>query len=289
MQATSSIAPEAPEVTSKQLSALAERLRKKSGFDLLSYKPRLLKRRLMVRIRARKCRDLAEYMELLDREPAEEEAFYQALNIHVSGFFRNPETFRFLRERILPGLIARKAAAQEKLLILSAGCALGEEPYSLALMMKHFFKKDLRNTGVKIVGMDISPEVVDRARAAVYDPDRVKELPDEMFRHYFLVKNKKFHLHKEIKSMVEFMAHDVREPLPWAGIDLITCRNLLIYFTRAEQKRILKNFDESLTPQGYLVLGKTESMLSELRSGFKVVDLSEHIYQKAGEEPCGWR
>lgn len=289
MKGTARAAQQAPEADPVEMKVLAKRLMTERGFDLYAYKPRLLNRRLLVRLRARGCRDLSQYLRVLDRDPPEWDAFLRALNIHVSGFFRNEETFLFLREKIFPDLIREKRESGQPLLLVSAGCAEGEEPYSLALLLKHYFKKGLEGLSLRIVGMDIEEAVLDKARRAVYDEDRLKELPEDLKETYFSAREGKFSLSRKVREMAEFAAHDIREGMPLAGLDLIMCRNVLIYFAREHQRRILKAFYEGLRPGGYLVLGKTESMLNELRSGYKVVDLSEHIYRKAGEEPCGWR
>jgi len=289
MTGPASSARRSEDADAHDLDALAARLKERRGYDLLSYKPRLLKRRLQVRLRARRCEGLPEYLAVLEADPDEWELLLKALNIHVSGFFRNEETFRCLSERVLPTLVREKKACGGELLMVSAGCAEGEEPYSLAMLMRHGFKKDLRLLKLRIVGVDIEEAVLARARAGVYDAARLKELPEDLKQDYFTAREGRVHLSRKITDMVEFRAHDIRKGLPFAGADLIMCRNVLIYFTREHQRGMLGAFGAALRPGGCLVLGKTESMLTELRSGFTVVDLSEHIYRKAGEEPCGWR
>jgi chemotaxis protein methyltransferase CheR len=172
---------------------------------------------------------------------------------------------------------------------VSAGCAEGEEPYSLAMLLRRNFRRELRRIKARIVGVDIEEAVLERARAGIYDGARLEELPEDLRQECFEEREGRFHLARPIKEMVEFRAHDIRNGLPLGCADLIMCRNVLIYFTREQQRGMLRAFGDSLRSGGLLVLGKTESMLSELRSGFSVVDLSEHIYRKAGEEPCGWR
>lgn len=280
---------ESPQVNRGRLSELAGGLKDRRGNDLLSLKPRLLRRRLMVRLRARACGGLSEYLEVLDGDPNEWDALFKALTIQVSGFFRNPRTFEFLERRVLPGLIQRKRESRQKLLILSAGCAEGEEPYSLAMLLDRRFSRESSGVRRRIIGLDMDGDVLARAREAVYGGDRLENMPSGYKNRYFDGRAGGYRLKKEIRESVEFRTYDMTRGLPVTDIDLIICRNVLIYITREFQKRIVREFERNLLPGGYLVLGKTESMVGELRSGFDVVNLAEHIYRKAGDEPCGWK
>jgi len=283
MAETATSTTEVHDISDSDLNTLAGTLEKRYGLDLLSYKPRLLKRRIMVRLRSRRCSDLAEYARILEADNTEWDALLKALNINVSGFFRNSETFWLLRDKVLPGLLKDARRRDQGLSMASIGCAQGEEPYSLAMLLDFSFKKELKGLRIQIVGVDVEKTVIEVARKAVYGRDRVKEVPEEYLSRYFEGCGKEYRLDKEIREAVKFKVRDIRKGPGIAKLDLVMCRNLLIYFTREQQKQILNSIGKCLLPGGYLVLGKTESMLGELRSGYKVVDLSEHIYQKAGE------
>jgi len=277
-----------PEIDAEHLQVLAARLEAERGFDLLGFKPRLLRRRLISRLRLRDCPNLETYLRLLEADPEEEANLLRTLTIHVSGFFRNVETFDYLRERVFPGLIRRKRVSGEGLSLLSAGCAEGEEPYSLALMLGRHFGRELAGMSRRIIGIDVDEGVVARARLGVYEQDRIADLPGP-YRRLFHRRGELWELDEGIRREVEFEVQDLKRGIPHRNLDLVLCRNVLIYFKRESQKRILAGLSEALAPGGLLVLGKTESLLREMRSGFRVLDLSEHVYCKAGEEPCGWR
>jgi len=273
----------------EMMEVLAARIKDETGFDVLCFKPRLLGRRVAARLRARECKALGEYLELLEVDPGEKRKLIRSLSIHVSSFFRNPQTYRLLQERVLPEILAGKSEVPVPLLIVSAGCAAGEEPYSLAMLLLRHFRREIDPARVKIVGLDMDREILEEARRGVYEPERLRGLPSEYKRRFFKGGPSEVRLKGEILSMVEFFQHDLRDGLPLSGVDLVVCRNMLIYFTRESQQGMVRGFYRALAPGGYLVLGRTETLIGQLRSGFRTVDMSEHVYQKAGEEPCGWR
>lgn len=279
----------APEFGPEEIGRLARKLKDLAGVDLMSYKPRLLRRRVLVRLRTRKCRQLDEYLALLDEEPGERIELLHALSIHVSGFFRNRETYFYLRDWVLPELLSREGRAGRPLLFVSAGCSEGEEPYSLALLLHYYFAEELKKRTVRVVGLDLGEDVLTRARQAQYPADRLADLPAELAARYFAKQGKLYRLSPEIAQAVEFMAYDLRKGLPFSGVSLLACRNVLIYYRREHQHQLLRAFHRGLEPDGYMVLGKTEMLLGELGEGFRTVNPAEHIYRKSGEEPCGWR
>jgi chemotaxis protein methyltransferase CheR len=278
-----------PEIDEQMVNELAKRLKAERGIDLVSYKPRVLARRLKIRLRTKSCKDITDYLEMLNKEPEEIDELLKAMNINVSGFFRNPETFKYLGDHILPGLIEKKKEDKRGIHIISAGCAEGEEPYSFSILLEEKLKNKLLGVPVKIVGIDIEQGVLEKARLAVYKPDRMRDLPGAYKKKYFTQENGGFKLSEKIVNSVKFVRHDIRMGIPDKKADLIMCRNVLIYFRQENQMKIIKGFSEGLVDGGYLCLGKTENLIGKWKTGFKVVDISEHIYQKAGEEPCGWR
>jgi len=277
-----------PEFDAGGLASLAEVLLAGQGFDLLAYKPRLLRRRILSRLRVRQCADLAAYLRLLRSEPGEELNLVRTLTIHVSGFFRNEETFEFLRERVIPGLLRARRDDGRELTLVSAGCAEGEEPYSLAMLLLRHFGRELEGVRTRIVGLDVDEEVLKRAQTGEYGADRVVELP-RAYERYFERCPAGARIDDAVRLRVEFVRCDLKQGLPVSGADLVMCRNVLIYFKRDGQRQILNGLRDALAPGGFLALGKTESLLGDMRFGFRVLDLTEHVYCKAGEEPCGWR
>jgi chemotaxis protein methyltransferase CheR len=270
-----------PELDEAAYARVAAVLRVARGLDLAAYKARWTRRRIGLRARARACADGAAYAALLERDPAEVDRLSAALTISVSQFFRNPTTFARIAEVVLPPLFERAGPAG--LRVLSVGCASGEEPYSLAILLRERFAKPLARTRVSIQGLDRDEAALERARTAVYDRDRLVEVSAELRARYFTATPAgRFQLSREVRRMVAFRQADVLVPagLPRGPTDLIFCRNVLIYFARSEQERLLASFEERLAPGGFLVLGKAETLVAADRRRFRTVCPWERIYQR---------
>lgn len=273
-----------PTISNAAFAELAERLRAIRGLDLQGYKNRYARRRIAVRLRACRCADLEEYLQLLDREPEEWSRLLQALAINVSSFFRNPETFELIRGRILPEIIQwRKQRGQPRLRLWSAGCAEGEEAYSLAILLREHFAGALGTMAVSILATDLDAESLALAQAGSYPEPRLADLPAELREKYFRPQGEQWLLRRRVAGLVEFARHDLLSQPGPRDLDLIVCRNVLIYLSRAEQERILARFCQSLRPEGFLVLGKTETLIGQLRRALLSVVPRERIYQKPAE------
>jgi len=250
----------------------------KRGFDLAMYKDRCAKRRIATRVRARGFSEAGPYLDLLERDQTEVDALMSALNIHVSQFFRNPTTFALLEREVLPELLRRiQAEGRRTLQIWSVGCAGGEEPYSLALLMKDLAPPGMQ---VDILGTDISADILERAKAAVYEPQRLAEVPPEVRERYFTAVGKGFRLADPVRRMVRFERHNMLAAAVYPKADLILCRNVLIYFSQGEQENILRRFAAALPEGGILVLGKAEMLLGHSRSLFAPECAAERIYKR---------
>ncbi len=270
-----------PDVDDAAFARVAALLRAARGLDLSAYKDRCVRRRIAVRARARGCADGGAYARLLEEDPAEVGRLYAALTITVSQFFRNASTFARIETAVLPALFERAGTAGVR--IWSVGCAGGEEPYSLAILLLERFREQLARTRVSIQGLDIDEAALERARAAVYDRDRLAELPRPFLARYFTqTPAGRYQLAREIRRMVLFRRANVLAPgdLPPGPVDLILCRNVLIYFARSEQERLLAAFETCLAPGGFLVLGKAETLVAADRRRFKTVCPWERIYRR---------
>jgi chemotaxis methyl-accepting protein methylase len=265
------------------LAMLLEQIRQDRGLDLELYKRTFLERRLAIRMHACQCGDYATYAELLRREPSEYEPLLNALRIHVTCFFRDESTFEALRTKILPALFQARAA-QRKLRLWCAGAASGEEPYSLAMLVCSLLGPDLRSWQVNIEASDIDHRSIERARRGQYSAHSFKEIGPELQR---LVDTYTPQVggHRQalpvLGSLVTFRVHDLTRDACQPDLDLILCRNVLIYFDRLQQERLYQAFHQALRPQGYLVLGKSEILPINWARRFVPVDLREHIYQRA--------
>jgi len=257
-------------------------LRNTRGFNLDIYKDKCIKRRIAIRIRKTGCSSAREYGELLKGDQAETDQLLKVITIHVSQFFRNPSTFERLRKDIFPYLFA--CCLREKrdsLSILSVGCAGGEEPYSVALLLKEFFAPVLDRINVSIAATDIDLPVLETARTGLYRNERLAEVPPEMRERWFCPENGHFRLAPEIREMVSFRQGDLYQMEDLSPSDLILCRNVLIYLERRHQERVLKKFAQILPKGRILVLGKSETLVGESRRLFQTVCPVERIYRTA--------
>jgi chemotaxis protein methyltransferase CheR len=254
-------------------SLLLERI----GFDLGMYKDGCIRRRLARRARSCQAADAEGYLERLRCDPDEVTALMAALTIHVSQFFRNPSTFEYLRERVLPLLLRRaRTESRQPLRIWCAGCAGGEEPYSLALLLHGLAPE--RNP--LLLATDISPEILQRAQEGWYERQRLSELSERLRERFFSLEGERYRLHENIRRMVQFQQHNIMTDSEYPKSDLILCRNVLIYFERKEQERIISHFARVLSPGGFLVLGRAENLMGESRNSFESENARERIYRR---------
>jgi chemotaxis protein methyltransferase CheR len=267
------ISPEAIETIGRVLKSLR-------GFNLDCYKDKCIRRRIGIRIRATHCRTAEEYCDLLLDSEVELELLAKVLTIHVSQFFRNPLTFRKLQEKIIPQLLQQcKDRCRQELDLWSVGCASGEEPYSLAIILKDAFQQELEDMKVTILATDVDTGTIQAAKAGIYGDDRMAEVTEPLKSRYFQFKGSRYHLRPEIKEMVTFRQSDLYDAGSYTASDLILCRNVLIYFERSQQQKILAGFAQALKPGGFLVLGKSETVSGPSREHFKTICPIERIYQ----------
>ena len=267
------ISPEAFETIRKILKNL-------KGFNLDCYKEKCIRRRISIRIRATHSKTAESYCDLLLNSESELELLLKVLTIHVSQFFRNPATFEKLKNDIFPRLFSRcSREGRRELRIWSVGCASGEEPYTLALILKDTFDAETRGIDVSILATDVDTGTLEAARTAAYGVDRLAEMSESMKGRYFDLRESKYHLLPEIKRLVSFRQSDIYDIGGYEASDLILCRNVLIYFERSQQERILEGFADALPRGGILVLGKSETLVGSSRRRFKTVCPVERIYQ----------
>ncbi len=258
-------------------AGIREQLLRHCRFDIGLYKDNCIKRRIAKRLRARGVSDFGSYLQLLTEEPAECDVLMTTLSIHVSQFFRNPSTFAALEGEILPELLCRTEwSGNRKVLLWSVGCAAGEEPYSLALLLEEL---DPRRRSM-ILASDLSADVLVRARQGLYDEARLAEVPRSIRERYFTREPEGYRLQETIRRRVRFERQDILSATPYPQADLILCRNVLIYFSRAEQEKILCRFAAALRRQGVLVLGKAETLVGEARRLFRSDSTGERIYRR---------
>lgn len=234
-------------------------LRTATGVDFSLYKIGTIKRRVARRMVLHKIESLQGYGSYLERNAIEIAALYQDIFIHVTSFFREPETFTALQRRVLPKLLAKRPQS-EPLRIWVPGCSTGEEAYSVAITLLEFLDKRESGTTIQIFGTDISEPAVDKARAGVYSEAAVAGVSAERLSRFFVRVGDSYQIGKPVRDRCVFARHDLGKDPPFSKLDLISCRNVLIYMSAALQERVLSFFHYALKPAGFLALGKSEAL-----------------------------
>jgi chemotaxis protein methyltransferase CheR len=251
------------------------------NFDLHMYKDGCIRRRIAARVRACGFHHPRPYLEMLVRTPAEVDALMAAVTVQVSEFFRNPSTYDLLLEQVIPELFRRiREQGGRNLRVWSVGCAGGEEPYSLAMLLDQVLPPGMR-FGIRAT--DINPQVLDQARQAVFDPRRMSQVPDAWRDRYFVPQGKGYRLREDVRAAVRFEQHNILAAQDEPQADLIVCRNVLIYFSRFQQERVLQTLARALPAGGVLVLGRAETLIEESRTLFSIVNPAERIFIRSSK------
>jgi chemotaxis protein methyltransferase CheR len=254
------------------------------GINCAGYKDDFLKRRLEGRMRSLGITSYADYAYYLGKHPSEFNDLYDALTINVSEFFRDVTVWDALRRDILPALVKEKiASGRKELKVWSAGCADGEEPYTHAILILETLMFLSKSFKIEVLGTDIDLPSLDRARKGTYSPARMKLLSKSILQRYFLPNTDgTLTITQTARDLVTFKLHDLFTPPQSNDFDIITCRNVIIYFSRELQEQLLRNFYNALVPGGFLVLGKVETLVGDVAPLFTSVNLAERIYRKTG-------
>ena len=240
-------------------SRLFRALRAASGVDFSLYKPSTVKRRLARRMAACKVGTLAAYLKTLERNPAELSALFNELLILVTEFFRDPEVFTALRVKIFPQILAKKPAG-DSVRVWVAGCSTGQEAYSLAMTLLECPGAKAGGVQIQIFGTDVSEAAIEKARLGLYGAADVTGVSQQHLRRFFTRSNGNFQINQSVRETCVFARHDLTRDPPFSKLDLISCRNVLIYMEPVLQKRILAGFHWGLNSSGLLLLGKSESL-----------------------------
>jgi chemotaxis protein methyltransferase CheR len=260
-----------------ELQALKEQIRSTVGFACEGYKERCLRRRIAVRMRACGVHTYGDYARLLQRDAAEYERLVDALTINVSKFFRNPEVWQIVTDRVMPELYAMNTPAIH---VWSAGTASGEEAYTMGMVAHDYVATHgLKDDRVRILATDIDRESLEYARRGEYTdfamPDIDPQVRDRWFDHHTT-----YRVRAEARQHVRFDTLDlIRDAYP-SGQHLIFCRNVIIYFERVVQEELFRRFHEALAPGGFLVLGKVEALFGAASGLFQTVANRERVFRK---------
>lgn len=265
-------------------------LRARRGHDFSSYKDATIRRRLARRILLHKLDNTARYIQLLQHDPNEIDALFHDILINVTGFFRDPEGFGALHRVALPALLAGRPS-HLPLRIWVPGCSTGQEVYSLAIALDEYFGElrsggeggeggeDSEVPGIQIFGSDVDDEAIEAARAGIYPPSIAGEVSAERLKRYFWRVANGYQVCKSIRDNCIFALQDVIRDPPFSRIDLLSCRNLLIYFQAPLQQRVLQLFHYALQPDGFLLLGGSESVGNQVAL-FAMKDKTAKLYRK---------
>ncbi|MFL5349259.1 MAG: chemotaxis protein CheB [Hyalangium sp.] len=257
------------------LERLFSLVRNAVRIDFSEYKSATFERRLARRMALRHVVDLRGYVKLLEETPAEAQALSEDVLIHVTSFFRDPEAFETLKQHVFPELLKNKPLGAP-FRMWAAGCSTGEEVYSLAICLLEFLGDQPRPHPIQIFGSDISEQAIQKARAGVYPDSALRELSMERRARYFTQVDGGYRIAKSVRELCVFVRHDLARDPPFSRLDLVACRNVLIYFTPALQKRVLATFHYCLNSPGFLLLGRSES-LSAFGQLFSTVNKSHKL------------
>jgi two-component system CheB/CheR fusion protein len=251
--------PQAAKEDSDALRTICTLLRTKTGVDFHLYKPATIQRRVARRMALQRADALEHYIELLHKNPAELDALYEDIFVHVTGFFRDPEALAALQQKVFPRILPTKPDSHA-IRVWVAGCSSGEEVYSIAMMLLEELGEPARHTKIQIFGTDISDRAIQQARDGNYSESGLAQVSMERRRRFFVKVEGGWQIAKFVRDMCVFARHDVTKDPPFSRLDLISCRNVMIYFGPVAQKKVVETFHYALKPAGWLFLGKAEAL-----------------------------
>ena len=255
-------------------------LKRQMGVDFNAYKQSTLIRRIHRRMALHRMEKLGQYAKFLRNNKKEIEALFGDLLINVTRFFRDEAVFDALKKRFLPALLKNKRkGGQAELRVWVPGCATGEEVYSLAICIVETLNDQLPKMRIQIFGTDLSESVVEHARAGIYPGAIEKDVSQARLKRFFIRRDSSYQIHREVRDICTFARQDITADPPFSRLDLISCRNVLIYLSPESHKRSFSQFHYALNPGGYLILGPAESVGAH-EDLFTLVDKKNKIYVK---------
>ncbi|MFI9812849.1 CheR family methyltransferase [Saccharothrix variisporea] len=260
-------------------------LKESRGFDFTGYKRTSLMRRVRHRMAQVGIDNDIDYIDHLQVNAEEFNALFNTILINVTAFFRDTEAWDYLREDVVPTLLAERGP-DDPVRVWSAGCASGEEAYSLAMVLAEALGPERFRQRVKIYATDVDDEALTHARHALYTERELQGVPADLVAKYFDHQNGRYAFRKDLRRSVIFGRNDLVQDAPISRIDLLVCRNTLMYFTQETQAKILSRFHFALVPRGVLFLGKAEMLLSHTRI-FDPIDLKRRVFRKVANGSGG--
>ena len=271
------------EISDPDLRLLMKRIKDRTGIDLSQYKDNYILRRLSSRMKVLGAATYRDYMAVLEREPGEYDKVIDAFTINVSEFFRDKEVFKVISGQVIPAIIAaKKLSGRRSLRIWSAGCACGEEVYSLSMILNEALGSDYNTFSIRLYASDIDEPCMAKAREGYYDPVSLKNVDKSYLTKYTTTgADGKIKVKDEIKRNVTFKSYDMIKGGKFGSFfDLILCRNVMIYFSDDQKAKLLMEFYNSLATGGYMVIGRTETLVGDSRTAFQAINSMERVYRR---------
>jgi chemotaxis protein methyltransferase CheR len=245
------------------------------GLNCEGYRDEYLKRRFDVRLRATSSVTYGKYLIYLKKNPDEYQLLLNDLTINYTMFFRDPDVFQYLEKKIFPKLFE-----SNNVRIWSAGCASGEEPYSLAILVRKVLGENDTSHHVTIYASDFDKDALAKASAGLYQPKQLQNLDERSISKYFTKEGELFRVNDCVRPLIRFEHGDLMKPQTHQSLDLILCRNVMIYFSKEGQQKIHMSFYDALREGGYFITGKAEMLSGEPSRKFQYIDIKTRVYQK---------
>jgi two-component system CheB/CheR fusion protein len=262
----------------QHLSTIFDLVESHSGYDFSAYKPNTIWRRIRHRTQIRQVESLPEYVRLLENDPSERQALVRDFLISVTNFFRDQETFEALERTAIPQIFEQETA-NDAIRVWVPGCATGEEAYSLLMLLREqAHRRNASESKIQLFATDIDEDALRTAREGFYPESITTDVSMDRLKRFFLKEEGGFRIRPEMKEQILFSVHNLLRDPPFSRLNLISCRNLLIYLKREMQERVMRLFHYALSDGGYLFLGRSETPVS-LSKFFETVDKSAHIYR----------
>ncbi|HEY3246117.1 MAG TPA: protein-glutamate O-methyltransferase CheR, partial [Phycisphaerae bacterium] len=262
---------------------LLDYLKRARGFDFTAYKRGSLMRRVRRRMQTVAIEDFTRYTDYLEVHPGEFAQLFNTILINVTSFFRDPTAWEYVSQEVIPRILASKGEAGA-IRVWSAGCASGEEAYTLAMLLAEHLGHDVFRQRVKIYATDVDEDALNKARHAAYSEKDLESVPAALREKYFGADKGRISFDRALRRNVIFGRHDLLSDPPISRVDLLVCRNTLMYFNTEGQTRILSRFYQALNPDGYLFLGRAEMLIGHANL-FAPLELNKRVFipvSKAG-------
>ncbi|MCX7927062.1 MAG: protein-glutamate O-methyltransferase CheR [Candidatus Omnitrophica bacterium] len=270
-------------IPQEELIRILRFISEQKSIDLCSYRQNFCFRHIRSRMQETGCLTASDYIRYIKENKEELDHFIDSLSINVTHFFRDKEVFEAFAKNALVELIQKKDSVADRgvIRVWSAACATGQEPYSLAILLTEALQKK-PNFLIKILATDVDNDALEAAQKGFYEERDFREMDKKLLEKYFEpVYNGKYSVHPQIRNLVKFERHNLITDPPFKHMDIIFCRNVMIYFSRQQQDELIKKFYEGLNSGGFLVLAKVEMVWN--KDLFKIYDLNNKIYQKINQ------